>query len=176
MITKVSTVSAAYLLSLRDERALLRDRVSLILEESTNGDTSDTKTVCGTIDAAVMREVRELKARIAELDRVIVQSRDLVLTPPTNCRVLAPGLRAHLRPAYSNGRVLPGSSVQIIDVGVHAEFCPSRVVPIFGASCRQIQPFIGQSKGFHTKVRTISGGEGRMKLVRIEPTPLSVAA
>ncbi len=176
MITKVSTVSAAYLLSLRDERALLRDRVSLILEESTNGDTSDTKTVCGTIDAAVMREVRELKVRIADLDRVIVQSRDLVLTPPTNCRVLAPGLRAHLRPAYSNGRVLPNSSTSIIDVGVHAEFCPSRVVPIFGASCRQIQPFIGQPKGFCAEVPDFSGDRQRMKLVHIESTPLSIAA
>lgn len=176
MITKVSTVSAAYLSSLRDERTVLRERVSLILKESTNGDTSDTKTVCGTIDAAVMREVRELKIRIADLDRVIVQSRDLVLTPPTNCRVLAPGLRAHLRPAYSNGRVLPDSSALIIDVGVHAEFCPSLNVPICGAGCRQIRPFIDQSKGFCAEVPDFSGTKHYMKLVRIEPTPLSIAA
>ena len=176
MITKELKVSAAYLSSLRDERTLLRDRVRLLLEESGNNDTSDSKTACGMASASVMQEVRELRVRIADLDRVIVQSRNLVLTPPATLHVLAPGLRAHLRPAYSNGRVIPGSSTQMIDVGVHAEFCPSRVVPIFGASCRQIQPFIGRSKGFCTEVPTISGTKDRMKLVLIEPTPLSIAA
>lgn len=176
MITKVSTVSAAYLSSLRDERTLLRDRVQLILEESRNGDTSDSKSGCGMTNASVMQEVRELRARIAGLDRVIVQSRNLVLTPPATLDVLAPGLRAHLRPAYNSGRVIPGYSAQAIDVGVDVELCPSRMVPIYGANCRQIRPFMDQKKGFHTDVLSLSGEMRHMKLVCIEPTPLSIAA
>ncbi len=176
-MTRIVQVSGAYLSSLISEQQLLKERKKLILSERESGYTCDSKVECGQLSITIVNELGSLGRRILELDKAIAHSRGYVLRPPEDCKVLRPGLRAHLRLAYDNGEVIPDAPIHVIDVGVHAEFCPSSLVPVCGEHCRQISKFIGKDCGFCAVAPDFYGALHNRKLVLVEPTPdFSIAA
>lgn len=122
----------------------------------------------GEMSQEFAKEYGDVLRQLRYCDQILQKLRGSVLPTPRDRRVLRPGLRAHLRRVGGGGRPRRGTAVQLVDVGVHTELCTDRDVPIIGASCRQIRPFVGQPKWFCAEVPDLKGDVHRMKLVFIE--------